>query len=161
MLDESVALYEDFKFVIAFENSFTEGYWTEKMINAVLAGSIPIVGGVTPEPFLATYMNPKRFIYCVFDPEAFSTRAYDDSDPEQRIRRVKHTHADALAECVDKIRRVDQNDTLHEEMVNTPLLYNNTVENSIFDIRRIGRNIRQLLVDHQSYLTSGDSTRHN
>ena len=36
-------------------------YFTEKLINALLAGTVPIYFGA---PDVAKYVNPKRFIYC-------------------------------------------------------------------------------------------------
>lgn len=45
----SVETYKNFRFVVCFENTFRHGYWTEKMINAVLANAIPIYAGDTPE----------------------------------------------------------------------------------------------------------------
>jgi hypothetical protein len=44
--DIAVARYREYKFVITFENSQHPGYMTEKLINPILAGSIPIYWGV-------------------------------------------------------------------------------------------------------------------
>lgn len=154
-LEESIALYKGFKFVITFENSFRKGYWTEKLITAVLAGSIPIYGGFGETPAIAMYVNPRRFIYCQFDPESFHDKdGFDTNDPEKRIRAVKERQRTRLEDCIETIRRVDQNDTLYQSIVKAPFLYNNTVEDSIFDLNRIGSNIRHLLRDHGSYLVN-------
>ena len=39
--------YSKFKFVLTMENGFRKGYVTEKIINAFVAGSIPIYWGIT------------------------------------------------------------------------------------------------------------------
>ena len=43
--DEAVALYSNYKFVMAFENKDKPGYVTEKILNAFLAGAVPIYWG--------------------------------------------------------------------------------------------------------------------
>lgn len=43
--DEAVEVYEDYAFVVAFENTKAEGYVTEKIVNAFLAGAVPIYWG--------------------------------------------------------------------------------------------------------------------
>ena len=39
--------YREYKFVISFENSAIPGYFTEKLLNPVLAGSIPVSGSIS------------------------------------------------------------------------------------------------------------------
>ena len=51
--------FTDFKFVIAFENKAIEGYVSEKLINPIFAGCIPVYCGA---PDVAKYINPKRII---------------------------------------------------------------------------------------------------
>ncbi|TYZ59267.1 hypothetical protein PybrP1_011138 [[Pythium] brassicae (nom. inval.)] len=43
--EESISVYEQYKFVIAFENAQTPGYSTEKLVTAFLAGSVPVYFG--------------------------------------------------------------------------------------------------------------------
>jgi hypothetical protein len=45
---------------LALENFYQEGYFTEKMVNPLIANSIPIYWG-TPDVF--NYINKKRVIY--------------------------------------------------------------------------------------------------
>ena len=59
-LDDAVEIYTEYKFVLALENFYQEGYFTEKIINPLIAGSIPIYWG-TPDVF--NYINKKRVIY--------------------------------------------------------------------------------------------------
>lgn len=51
--------FTEFKFVIAFENKAIEGYVSEKLINPIFAGCIPVYCGA---PDVAKYINPKRII---------------------------------------------------------------------------------------------------
>ncbi len=61
--DIAVARYSDYKFVLALENSICKGYMTEKLINPILAGSIPIYAGPND---IFDIINKKRIIY-VYD----------------------------------------------------------------------------------------------
>eukprot|EP00928_Gymnodinium_smaydae_P070283 TRINITY_DN54156_c0_g1_i1.p1 TRINITY_DN54156_c0_g1~~TRINITY_DN54156_c0_g1_i1.p1 ORF type:complete len:696 (+),score=125.55 TRINITY_DN54156_c0_g1_i1:48-2090(+) len=44
-MDHAVDLFRDYRFAIAFENKYVPGYVTEKIVNAFLAGAIPIYWG--------------------------------------------------------------------------------------------------------------------
>ena len=50
-----------YKFTIAFENSSSPGYTTEKIVHAFAAGSVPIYWG---DPMIARVFNPNAFINC-------------------------------------------------------------------------------------------------
>ncbi|RLN93811.1 hypothetical protein BBJ28_00001242 [Nothophytophthora sp. Chile5] len=60
--DDAVLRYESYKFVIAFENSRAPGYVTEKLVNAFLAGSVPIYFGNSTT--VSQLFNPESFIDC-------------------------------------------------------------------------------------------------
>jgi GR25 family glycosyltransferase involved in LPS biosynthesis len=55
-----VEFYEQFKFVIAYENAEHPGYVTEKMLHAKAAGAVPIYWG---DPLVAREFNPAAFIH--------------------------------------------------------------------------------------------------
>jgi hypothetical protein len=57
--DLAVAKYRGYKFVICFENSAHRGYVTEKIVNAMLAGAIPIYWGA---PDISQHFNSRAFI---------------------------------------------------------------------------------------------------
>ena len=57
--DSTVQLLRPYRFVIAVENSAFEDYVTERIINAYLAGAIPIYWGT---PNLDRYFNPSTYI---------------------------------------------------------------------------------------------------
>lgn len=52
-------IFKDYQFVIAFENTTTPGYITEKFIYPIMAGCIPIYWGA---PDIVDHFNPDRFI---------------------------------------------------------------------------------------------------
>ena len=85
------------KFSIAFENTSHPGYITEKLIQAFAASTIPIYWGDTT---VSSVFNPKSFI-CVHD---FET----------------------LADVINRIKIVDENDDLFLQYLNTPALLNST-----------------------------------
>ena len=88
-LDEAVEIYKKYKFVISIENKLDYGYNTEKLINPIIAGSIPIYWG-DPEIFL--YINKKRVIY-----------ALDYQSDEALLK---------------KIIEIDNDDELYQEIIN-------------------------------------------
>jgi hypothetical protein len=59
--DAAVALYGTYRFVVCFENAASRGYVTEKVVNAMLAGAIPIYWGA---PDAAAYFNPRAMVNC-------------------------------------------------------------------------------------------------
>ena len=56
---ELLQIYSQYKFVIAFENSSSQGYITEKIFNVFLANSIPIYDGDTN---VTEFINPNSFL---------------------------------------------------------------------------------------------------
>ena len=101
--DTAVDEYRPYKFMIACENCKVEGYITEKVINGMLAGCIPIYSGA---PDIAKYFNPKSMI-CV------------DSFP-------------SFQDALDYIARVDQDDNLYRQILEEPWFPNNELP-SFFD----------------------------
>ncbi|KAF4676387.1 Alpha (1,3) fucosyltransferase [Perkinsus chesapeaki] len=57
--DDAVEIYKPYKFVIAMENRVAPGYVTEKIVNAFLAGAIPIYYG---DSAARSIFNPASFI---------------------------------------------------------------------------------------------------
>ena len=58
---DKVSFQRDYRFSIAFENSSTDGYSTEKIIHAYCAGTIPIYWG---DPQIGLDFNPESFVNC-------------------------------------------------------------------------------------------------
>ncbi|MEJ2525024.1 MAG: glycosyltransferase family 10 [Desulfuromonadales bacterium] len=79
------------KFVLAIENCSSPGYLTEKFAQAAQADAIPIYWG---DPEIGRLFNPKAFINC-----------HDFN---------------SLAEVVEYVKKVDQNDDLYRTMLREP-----------------------------------------
>lgn len=60
-VDDKIGFQSDYKFVLAFENSSSPGYVTEKIVQAYASNAIPIYWG---DPFIFNTFNPNSFI-CV------------------------------------------------------------------------------------------------
>ncbi len=87
------------KFSIAFENSSTPGYTTEKLMQAFAANTIPIYFG---DPHIGTQFNTKAFI---------NVHDYTSID-----------------EAIEQIKEIDNNDTLYLQMMAEPALLPGYVE---------------------------------
>ena len=82
---------KQYKFSIAFENSSSIGYTTEKLIEAKSAGTIPIYWG---NPEIATEFNSKSFINC---------HEYENFN-----------------EVIEEIKRVDTDEELYKSYLKEP-----------------------------------------
>lgn len=58
--DIAVDMYKDYYFVLAIENCDKSGYFTEKVINPLIANSIPIYWGTDT---IFNYLNRERILY--------------------------------------------------------------------------------------------------
>jgi alpha(1,3/1,4) fucosyltransferase len=86
------------KFTIAFENSSSPGYTTEKLLHAYITGTVPIYWG---NPEVTRDFNPASFINC-----------HDFNNFEEVVERVKE---------------VDQNDKLYDEILQEPAFRENAI----------------------------------
>ncbi|MCF2626455.1 hypothetical protein I6E36_00025 [Fusobacterium mortiferum] len=82
---------QQYKFSIAFENTSSKGYTTEKLIEAKAAGTIPIYWG---NPEIAKEFNTKSFINC---------HEYENFD-----------------EVIEVIKKIDNDDELYLKYLNEP-----------------------------------------
>lgn len=94
---KKIALQHMFKFSITVENNTSKGYTSEKILHALMAGSIPIYYG---NPDIELDINPERFINC---------------------HRYK-----SIDDIVARVMEIDDNDTLYGEIVSKPVFVNNT-----------------------------------
>lgn len=106
--DIAVDLYTKYKFVLALENDFKAGYMTEKLINPLIANSLPIYWG-HPDAF--NFINKKRVIYI------------QDFESDSKL--------------LEYISFLDNNDEKYQEIINEPIYINNmnpvNVENNIIN----------------------------
>lgn len=103
-LDICVEEYRPYKFVICFENTLNiNGYITEKIVNAMLAGAIPIYWGTKD---ISQHFNDKSFI---------------------NVHNYKN-----LGQVIQRIKQIDQNEQLYHQMLQEPWFKNNEL-NEYFD----------------------------
>jgi len=93
--DRYFPFLQQYKFIICFENTKSPTYVTEKLLNAYVGGTIPIYWGTHD---VKKWFNTKSFLFLE-----------DESDESMDI-------------LIDKIKKLDQNDRLYEEMYAQPLL---------------------------------------
>jgi len=119
--DIAVKIYSEYKFVLAIENTIKQGYNTEKLINPILANSIPIYYGSSD---IFNIINKKRVIF------------FDDFE-----------NINKLIDCVIEI---SQNEQKYNEIINEKIFirndinlgnYNEFIERQINILSNINKNI--------------------
>jgi hypothetical protein len=166
-LESVIMRYKPYKFVITFDNHIGDGLlgWaTERIVTAVLAGSVPIYGGTKKQKeLLSRFINMDRIIWCDFESANELPKLdyqglfpqYDENDHEKRLRFVRaipQVESDLQA-CAAKVKHVDESDELYTRIVSQPFLPNNTVSGSLWDLHRIADNLRHAIcVDLESPL---------
>lgn len=91
-IEDKYLFQKDYKFSIAFENSSTSGYTTEKILQAFSARTIPIYWG---NPNVERDFNKKAFINC---------HQYENFE-----------------EVIEIIKKIDQDDELFEQYLREPI----------------------------------------
>lgn len=100
---DKLEFQKNYKFSFAFENSSSNGYTTEKIVDAFAAGGIPIYWG---DPLISKVFNPKSFI-----------NAKDFKTDE---------------ELIDYIRKIDNDDKLYLKYIKEPMLIDKNLDNNTF-----------------------------
>ena len=108
-------IFENYKFVISFENQEIEGYISEKIITPMMCRSIPIYLGA---PDISDYFNPKSFI------NVRDFNSYED--------------------CINYILKVDSDQYLYEKILNEPYFKDNKIDKKIFSFYYGGNFYRNL-----------------
>lgn len=88
----------DYKFTMAFENRSYPGYTTEKILDPMLAGSIPVYWG---NPNISDEFNPESFI-----------NLHDFATLDDAVRRTIE---------------IDQDDELYRRMISAPVFHDDRV----------------------------------
>ena len=87
-VSDKLDFLKNYKFSICFENSKAQGYISEKLFDAFEAGTIPIYYG---DDTVLEILNNRSYIHVI-----------DENDFDEKIELIK---------------KIDQNDTLYEEMI--------------------------------------------
>jgi len=112
---DNMELFRNFRFVIAFENAPIAGYISEKLVNPLLAGSVPIYFGA---PDVADHFNVKRFIN-VSDFESFEA-------------------------CIEEVMRLENDPEAYAAMRAEPILINNELNPDNFPLQLGGQFYNEL-----------------
>ncbi|GHC01146.1 glycosyltransferase family 10 domain-containing protein [Cerasicoccus arenae] len=103
-VEDKAAFIAGSKFTIAFENESHPGYSTEKIIQPLMAGSIPIYWG---DSTITQDLNPNRFIN-VHDYPSFDA-------------------------AIDRVLEIDQDDKLWEAYIREPLFRHDKIPDELSD----------------------------
>lgn len=93
--DTFLPYLQKYKFTLCFENCKKENYVSEKLLNAYIAGTIPIYWGCSN---VLKWFNPNAFLYL-------------EDESEQSMNKL-----------IERIIELDKDDTLYEKMYNEPLI---------------------------------------
>ncbi len=99
---DKISFLEEYKFTIAFENSRHPGYVSEKIVEPMAAGSLPIYWG---DRLVGDDFNPRSFV--------------DANEPAGTELRANFEHV------VEQIAYLDQHDDAYEAMMTEPWFVGN------------------------------------
>lgn len=105
LLKYNYQFYENYKFAVCFENSDAPGYITEKLVNVMAGGAVPIYWG---DSGVSNYFNKESFLN------------YKDFE--------------SLSSLVSAIIELDQNDQKYLNMISKPNLINGQFPNGYQDL---------------------------
>jgi len=118
--EEYCDFISNYKFMICFENKSEPNYFTEKMINSFVCGTIPIYWGC---PNIGDYINMDAILYL--------PPAYTEKDMNQLIEKIKY---------------LDNNADAYKNMYDTYLFKDGKLP-ECFDIKKIQIQIENALQD--------------
>lgn len=124
-VQDKLGFLRSYKFTIAFENSSYPGYTTEKIVEALVAGTIPIYWG---NPLAARDFNPKCFINC------HDFKSFD--------------------EVIDYIATVDKDDDLFRQFIAAPA-FTNGMDNEFVNEENLKRQFKKILSGPTRSMSAG------
>ena len=143
------------RFSITFENSATSGYFTEKIVNAYLAESIPIYFG-PPRSQIERVLNLKAFIHCDLPQNLTSdihlhgiVKSLCEGKTENDCYKLYETEVEKeltpyFEICINQIQELAQDNEKYEAMLSEPLvnLDDNGDPTGIWDPKQMGKVVR-------------------
>ncbi len=135
-----------FKFTIAFENSESPGYISDKVFGAMCVNSIPIFWG---NPLIHRDFNTKSFLnYYDFEREVkrkIPTIFF--KIPIIKILTKKYVQKFTFKKLIEKIIEIDNDDKLYEEYLKQPW-YNDNKPSKYVDDEVIRKRLRKIIEYH-------------
>ena len=140
------AWYERFRFALVFENRSYPGYTTEKLVDAMMAGCIPIYWG---NPEIARDFNPRSFV----DVTAYETQQcarlprwlHSFPDLYRRVR-ARWVLPLAFSRAAERVRHIDGDPGLRRKILVEPWLNQNR-PSSYFDEARFLERMKMIGID--------------
>jgi hypothetical protein len=156
---ELLEVFNQYKFVICFENSYNDGYITEKIFNCFLAQSIPIYSG---SMIVDKFLNTESFINILpntIDKFDFSTIEIlkDDEDKYNEVikkNKICSSHNDEnyIKEMINVITtKLDQKNKVEEQIKEELIKKELTIEEQIKEELKIEELIKkELTIEEQT-----------
>lgn len=148
--DGPVHLIKNYKFAITAENIAHPGYFTEKLVNGIVAETIPIYWG---NPNISSVVNVKRFVLCEapqsvldhFESLGKPKGVQDSEDSYSHILKAVEIFRTPFKKCIEEVIALDKNDELYTAKLRQPFLLNNQVEGSVFDGDRAALAVKEVV----------------
>lgn len=122
------------KFVIAFENSSTSGYTTEKIVHAFSAVAVPIYWG---NPEIEKEFQKGSFVNC------------------HKFGLTESGEIEAIMSVVNEVKRIDQDDSEYRKMIETPAF---TKENDVEKSKNQFKSFLYHIIDQELELAGRRNT---
>lgn len=137
------SILRPYKFIIAFENSRSVGYTTEKILEPMTVNSIPIYWG---NPLIHRDFNAKSFInYHDFEKEVKERLPkFFFKIPIIGWLTEKYIREATFKKMIKRIKRIDNNDELYGEILKQPW-YNDNKPPIYLDKERIRKRLKEII----------------
>jgi hypothetical protein len=120
-IDDKLEFQKRHRFVVAFENTSTPGYTTEKIVSAFAACAVPIYWG---NPNIEKEFNKESFINC------------------HDYGLTKEGKKEVIDRIIDEVKRIDLDDGIYEKMLAAPAFTDvNNVERQKYELEKFIFNI--------------------
>lgn len=150
--DTAYKCFNGYKFHITMENSLVDGYVSEKIFNGALGSGIPIYFGA---PDIGSYVNVRSILHCNINRTIIEEMRsfYPRTLKEKRIFMLNGTSywptedelfrwADGylrkeLEPCIQRVIKLDRNDTAFREIIKQPFITNRDIMNGMYPLRGV------------------------
>lgn len=139
-----VAWLAPYRFTVAFENSSHPGYTTEKIYQAMQAGSIPIYWG---DPWVGRDFNPKSFINYHDHEEAVRARLprwLMRSAVLERVVEALYIRPQTTKRVIRRVIEIAENEDLYDQVLREPWFHGNRPP-PCFDMNRLTQRLQDII----------------
>lgn len=146
-LDGPADMLRPYKFAITFENTQQDGYFTEKPLNAIMAGTVPIYWGADPEALV----NTRAMVVCRLEPFFLAEirrrrRPRDDGEWATEYAFLMDMARKFFQPCIDEVIALDQDDNKYMAKLRESVVPGNpSMKDSYFDVDRYADGVIELM----------------